>query len=73
MGRRDSRPNGRKRTTGKKLERKYSLSAEAVERLELHAYGTGRRPAEVLEELILANCRRFFLTDRGGDGEPAPT
>lgn len=73
MARRATRPGGRR---PRKVERKYSLSAEAALRLDVHALAAGRRPGELLDDLILTHLRRYHLTDRGagrpGDDQASP-
>jgi hypothetical protein len=54
-----------------RVERKFALSREAAQRLDVHAVGTGRRQAAILEDLILTHLRRFHLTDRGGSAGSA--
>lgn len=73
MARRATRPGGRR---PRKVERKYSLSAEAALRLDVHALASGRRPGELIDDLVLAHLRRYHLTDRGagqlGDDQVEP-
>jgi hypothetical protein len=52
-------------SSARKLERKFTMSPEAAQRLAVHAAGTGLRPSQVVEQLVLTHLRRFVLTDRG--------
>jgi hypothetical protein len=55
----------------------FTLSADARQRLGVHAKMLGRSESELIEEFIQRNCRRFVVQDRGGgpaggEGEAPP-
>ena len=49
-----------------KVKATIHLSAEASQRLSVHAAMTGMDRSELVESLIVANLRRFVVSDRGG-------
>jgi hypothetical protein len=51
---------------GKRVKCTISLSAQASQRLGVHASMTGQDRSEVVEKLINENLRRFVVSDRGG-------
>jgi hypothetical protein len=57
------------RQEAERVRRQIRLSAEADLRLVVHAHRDGVSVTTFLERLILAHCRRFVVSDRGG--EPA--
>lgn len=50
----------------KKLATTVHLTAEAAQRVDLHALMTGQDRSAYIESLIMAHCRRFVVSDRGG-------
>ena len=69
----------RKRQTSKagkglavsKVKATIHLSAEASQRLSVHAAMTGMDRSELVEQLIQLHLKRFVVSDRGGAGESA--
>lgn len=59
---------GTDRPRAGRVDRKFTLSTEAAQRVDLHAVGTGQTASAVVEALIVAHLRRFVLVDRGGGG-----
>jgi BioD-like phosphotransacetylase family protein len=66
---------GRKRQTAKtassraasKVKCTMHLTLEASQRLDIHATMSGQDRSEVVEALIQQHCRRWVVSDRGGD------
>ena len=56
-----SQPSG-----GKRVKCTISLSAQASQRLGVHASMTGQDRSELVEKLINEHLRRFVVSDRGG-------
>jgi hypothetical protein len=55
-----------------KVKTTMELSAEALERLHIHARKFGVSHSELLEELINTGLRRFYVADKGAtSGEAA--
>lgn len=50
----------------KKLATTVHLTAEAAQRVDLHALMTGMDRSTYIESLIMQHCRRFVVSDRGG-------
>lgn len=48
------------------------LSADAAQRLGVHALMTGTERSAIVEGWIVAHCRRFVVQDRGGPGLVKP-
>lgn len=70
---------GRKRPAAKaatsravsKVKCTIHLTAEASQRLDIHATMSGMDRSEVIEGLVNTHCRRWVVSDRGGaDGSP---
>jgi hypothetical protein len=65
----------RKRTAAKaanrpaasKVKATIHISLEASQRLTVHAAMTGVDRSELVESLINRHCRRFVVSDRGGE------
>jgi hypothetical protein len=65
---------GRKRQTAKaasgravsKVKCTFHLTAEASQRLDIHATMSGQDRSEVIEALVNLHCRRWIVSDRGG-------
>ena len=55
-----------RRPAGRKVKRTITLSADASRRLDVHALGMALDVSQVVEQLVLANCRRYVLQDREG-------
>lgn len=55
----------------KKLATTVHLSAEAAQRVDLHALMTGMDRSAYIESLIMTHCRRFVVSDRGGSDTTA--
>jgi hypothetical protein len=49
-----------------KVKSTIHLSAEASQRLSVHAAMTGMDRSELVESLIVQHLRRFVVSDRGG-------
>jgi hypothetical protein len=70
---------GRKRPAAKaanrpaaaKVKTTIHLSVEADQRLTIHAKMLGMDRSELVESLINRGCRRFVVSDRGGDDAAA--
>jgi len=50
-----------------KVKATIHLSAEASQRLSVHAAMTGQDRSELVESLIVQHLRRFVVSDRGGE------
>jgi hypothetical protein len=50
-----------------KVKATIHLSLEASQRLTVHAAMTGVDRSELVESLINRHCRRFVVSDRGGE------
>lgn len=67
---------GRKRQAAKapggravsKVKSTIHLSVEASQRLDIHATMSGMDRSELVEALINQHCRRWVVSDRGGEG-----
>jgi hypothetical protein len=57
------------RSTASKVKSTIHLSAEASQRLSVHAAMLGLDRSELVEQLINLHLRRFVVSDRGGAGE----
>jgi hypothetical protein len=57
------------RSAGSKVKSTIHLSAEASQRLSVHAAMLGLDRSELVEQLIGQHLRRFVVSDRGGAGE----
>ena len=55
------------RPAAAKVKATIHLSVEADQRLTIHAAMTGKDRSELVELLINRHCRRFVVSDRGGD------
>lgn len=56
----------------KKLATTVHLTAEAAQRVDLHALMMGLDRSSYIESLIIQHCRRFVVSDRGGASEASP-
>lgn len=54
------------RVQATKLKTTIHLSPEAAERVGLHALKAGANVSAYIEGLIMAHCRRWVISDRGG-------
>jgi hypothetical protein len=54
------------RPAASKVKATIHLSAEAHQRLSVHAAMTGTDRSELVESLIVQHLRRFVVSDRGG-------
>ena len=69
-GRRRTRSHRRDGAHPPKVRSTFTLTGEAVERIEVHARRLGIRPSELVERLVNEHCRRFVVQDRGqGQGQ----
>jgi hypothetical protein len=55
------------RPAASKVKATIHLSLEASQRLTVHAAMTGVDRSELVESLINRHCRRFVVSDRGGE------
>lgn len=55
------------RPAASKVKSTIHLSLEASQRLTVHAAMTGVDRSELVESLINRHCRRFVVSDRGGE------
>jgi hypothetical protein len=55
------------RPAASKVKSTIHLSVEASQRLSVHAAMTGVDRSELVESLIVRYCRRFVVSDRGGE------
>jgi hypothetical protein len=55
------------RHSATKVKSTIHLSLEASQRLTVHAAMTGVDRSELVESLINRHCRRFVVSDRGGE------
>ena len=55
------------RPAASKVKSTIHLSLEASQRLTVHAAMTGMDRSELVESLINRHCRRFVISDRGGE------
>jgi hypothetical protein len=55
------------RPAASKVKSTIHLSVEASQRLTIHAAMLGMDRSELVESLINRHCRRFVVSDRGGE------
>src|SRR3954467_15010630 len=66
--RKRSAPKTQKGHEGGKVKSTIHLTLEASQRLTVHAAMMGLDRSELVELLINRHCRRYVVSDRGGEG-----